>query len=95
MVLGLPGPDNARIFPPRSQPNISEWLRDEVQIKRPELPPNHGWRHLFEFLCLVGGVLDAARNYITDRSTGKSGYGKSQAMLPGLAAQMRKDPCFL
>lgn len=38
-VLGLPGPDNARIFPPRSQPNISECLRDEVQIKRPELAP--------------------------------------------------------
>ncbi len=83
-----------RLFPKRSQPNISEWLRNKVGISRKELAPNHGWRHLFEDQCINGGVIDAARNYITGRSTGKSseGYGKSQAMLPGLAKEMRKVP---
>lgn len=83
-----------RIFPPRSQPNISEWLRDDVGIKRAELAPNHGWRHLFEDRCVAGGVLDKARLYITGRSTGSSdeGYGRSQALLPGLATEMAKVP---
>lgn len=86
-----------RIFPPRTQPNISEWLREEVGIKRTELAPNHGWRHLFEDMCMVGGVIDAARNYITGRATGQSGegYGKSEAMLPGLANEMRKIPSYI
>lgn len=81
-----------RIFPKRSQANISEWLRGEVGLKREGLAPNHGWRHLFEDLCLSAGMLDAARSYITGRSTGNSGegYGKSEAMLPGLAQEMRK-----
>ena len=85
-------PKGKRLFPERSQPNLSEWLRKKVGITRPELAPNHGWRHLFEDLCLVGGVLDAARNYITGRRTGNSGegYGKSDAMLPGLANEMKK-----
>ena len=89
--------DTDRLFRARSQPVISVWLRKTLKIEREELAPNHGWRHLFEDLCLLGGVLDAARNYITGRSTGNSGegYGKSEAMLPGLAAQMRKVPNLL
>ena len=61
-----------------------------------ELAPNHGWRHLFEDLCRNSGVSDAAATYITGRVTGKSsdGYGKTQVMLPGLAAEMRKIPVF-
>jgi integrase len=96
-ITGMDGKESARMFPPRSQPNISEWLREDLKITREKLAPNHGWRHLFEDVCLVGGVLDAARNYITGRSTGKSGegYGKSEAMLPGLANEMRKVPSFL
>jgi integrase len=88
---------DGRIFPPRTQPNISEWLREDVGIKRTELAPNHGWRHLFEDMCMVGGVIDAARNYITGRATGQSGegYGKSEAMLPGLANEMRKIPSYI
>ncbi|MGV1917096.1 hypothetical protein [Rhizobium sp. 22-785-1] len=87
-------PAGKRIFPPRSQPNISEWLRGEVGIKRAELAPNHGWRHLFEDRCVTGGVLDKARLYITGRTTGASdeGYGRSQALLPGLAKEMAKVP---
>lgn len=90
----LNGRDDQRIFPARSQPNISEWIRGKVRLTRDELAPNHGWRHLFEDQCMNGGVTDAARSYITGRATGKSseGYGKSQAMLPGLAKEMRKVP---
>lgn len=82
----------ARLFPPRTQPNISEWLRGGLKITRGELAPNHGWRHLFEDMCVASGVSDAAREYITGRASGKSaaGYGKSEVMLPGLANEMRK-----
>lgn len=82
------------LFPPRSQPNLSEWVRQDLKIEREGLAPNHGWRHLFEDLCTKGGVLDAARSYITGRATGKSseGYGRSQVMLPGLAREMDKIP---
>ncbi len=86
-----------RLFPLRSQPNLSEWIRGDLKIGRKDLAPNHGWRHLFEDLCMQGGVLDAARNYITGRSTGNSneGYGKSQALLPGLAREIDKVPALL
>ncbi|WP_052202034.1 DUF6538 domain-containing protein [Ensifer sp. ZNC0028] len=96
-VNGLTLAEDNRIFSNRSQQRIGEWLRETVKITRPELAPSHGWRHLFEDVCLVGGVLDAAKNYITGRSSGKSGegYGKSEAMLPGLANEMRKVPFFL
>lgn len=91
-INGLKLADDQRIFSTRSQQKIGEWLRDTVKITRPELAPSHGWRHLFEDVCLVGGVLDAARYYITGRSTGKSGegYGKSDVTLPGLAQEMKK-----
>ena len=86
----------ARIFPTRTQLNIGEWVREKVGVTRKELAPNHGWRHLFEDLCRNSGVSDAAATYITGRVTGKSsdGYGKTQVMLPGLAAEMRKIPVF-
>lgn len=93
-LSGLRGRSDQRIFPARSQPNISEWVRGKIGITREELAPNHGWRHLFQDLCTNGGLSDADRDYITGRATGKSsgGYGKSQAMLPGLAKEMRKVP---
>lgn len=96
-INGLPLAEDKRIFSTRSQQTIGEWLRDTVNITRTELAPSHGWRHLFEDVCLVGGVLDTAKNYITGRSTGKSGegYGKSEAMLPGLAKELRKVPSYL
>ncbi len=95
-INSLKGKDTARIFPERSQPNISEWLRGKVGITREELAPNHGWRHLFEDLCILAGMPDAARTYITGRTTGKSNesYGKTHVMLPGLAAAMRAIPPF-
>lgn len=83
-----------RLFIPTSTQAVQRWVREKVGLTRKELAPSHGWRHLFEDLCMIGGVSDAARSYITGRATGKSseGYGKSQAMLPGLANEMRKVP---
>lgn len=91
-ITKLPLADDKRIFSTRSQQKIGEWVRETVGITREELRPSHGWRHLFEDLCMVGGVLDAARVYITGRKTGTSdtGYGKSDVMLPGLATEMKK-----
>ncbi|WP_171133802.1 DUF6538 domain-containing protein [Ruegeria sp. HKCCA5014] len=80
-----------RLFPNRSQGNIRDWVRNDLGLTRRELAPNHGWRHLFEDVALIAHMTDAAKLYITGRSRGSSaeGYGKSDAMLPGLAAQMR------
>lgn len=87
---------SGRLFPPRSQANLSEWIRERLGVSREELAPNHGWRHLFEDRCMVGSVLDTAKRYITGRSDKSSDtmYGKSEAMLPGLASEMRKYPRF-
>ncbi|NDW02415.1 DUF6538 domain-containing protein [Salipiger sp. PrR002] len=86
-----------RLFPNRSQGNVAGWIRRELKITRRELAPSHGWRHLFEDLALRAGMLDSAKTYITGRSGGKSaeGYGKSEAMLPGLYYEMQKIPSFL
>lgn len=60
--------------------------------QRPELSPNHGWRYLFEDFCRRDGVPEDARNYITGRTDGISHelYGRSDVMLPGLAAAIDK-----
>jgi integrase len=86
-----------RLFPNRSQGNIRDWVRNELGLTRRELAPNHGWRHLFEDMALIAHMTDAAKLYITGRSRGSSaeGYGKSDAMLPGLAAQMRRIETYL
>lgn len=88
------GRDDQRLFLKSATQDIVRWVRGKAGVTRKELAPNHGWRHLFEDLCTNGGVTDAARSYMTGRSTGRSseGYGKSQAMLPGLAMEMRKVP---
>ncbi|MBX5023060.1 integrase [Rhizobium lentis] len=73
------------------QPRISTWVRGIIPFEeRPELSPNHGWRHLFEDLCRRDHVPEDARNYITGRTDGGSQeqYGRSEVMLPGLAAAM-------
>lgn len=88
---------NSRLFPKRSQANISEWIRFTLGIEREHLAPNHGWRHLFEDLCMDGGLTDAARLYLTGRSSGRSDqqYGGSQARLPSLHREMAKIRSFL
>jgi integrase len=90
----FPTQGKQRLFHVWSTQAVQRWVRVKVGLTREELAPSHGWRHLFEDLCMNGGVTDAARSYITGRATGKSseGYGKSQAMLPGLANEMRKVP---
>lgn len=73
------------------QPRVGTWVREIIPLKqRPELSPNHGWRHLFEDLCRRDRVPEDARNYITGRTDGGSQelYGRSEVMLPGLAAAM-------
>ncbi len=73
------------------QPRMSAWVRSLIPFdKRPELSPNHGWRHLFEDFCRRDNVPEDARRYITGRTDGGSQdmYGRSEVMLPGLAAAM-------
>ncbi|MCL6706686.1 hypothetical protein M8R20_06725 [Pseudomonas sp. R2.Fl] len=81
----------------RIQPLMSEWIRETVGLTRPELAPNHGWRHFFEDLCGRSVMPDSARDYMTGRASGKSRdlYGKSELMLPGLAEAMDKVPDIL
>jgi len=48
--------------------------------------PIHGWRHLFEDLCIRFAVPQDVKLALTGRSSGKSdqSYGKTLARLPGL-----------
>lgn len=74
-----------------AQPRMSKWVRNLIPFElRPELSPNHGWRHLFEDFCRRDLLPDDARKYITGRTDGNSSesYGRSDVMLPGLAAAM-------
>ncbi|MBD8894203.1 integrase [Roseibium litorale] len=93
----LNGADDGRLFKGETkeevqvQPRISEWVRDLIPHDlRPELSPNHGWRHLFEDLCRRDLVPEDAQNYMTGRSGrgSQAFYGRSEVMLPGLAAAM-------
>ncbi len=73
------------------QPRVGTWIRELIPLdKHPELSPNHGWRHLFEDFCRRDGVPEDARKYMTGRTDGSSQelYGRSEVMLPGLAAAM-------
>ncbi|MDH7785163.1 integrase [Ochrobactrum sp. 19YEA23] len=73
------------------QPRVSEWIRKLIPMSiHPELMPNHGWRHLFEDFCRRDRVQEEARFYMVGRTSGGSheAYGRSEVMLPGLAAQM-------
>ncbi|TIN92453.1 MAG: hypothetical protein E5Y06_23365 [Mesorhizobium sp.] len=80
-----------RLFTRSPSQDISRFVRGTIKIAR-NVPPSHGWRHLFEDLCTASGVSDDARAYITGRGTGTSRdrYGRSDAMLPGLAREMKK-----
>ncbi|TPK80395.1 hypothetical protein FJ527_01060 [Mesorhizobium sp. B2-4-18] len=80
-----------RLFTRSPSQDISRFVRSTVKIER-NVPPSHGWRHLFEDICTAAGVSDDARAYITGRGTGTSRdrYGRSDAMLPGLAREIKK-----
>ncbi|WP_313031146.1 hypothetical protein [Brucella sp.] len=97
LIAAYPGRSSIRIFPTRSQGNVRDWIRNTLKIERKDLAPNHGWRHLFEDMCRVGGIQDSAKDYVTGRATGNSaaGYGKSEAMLPGLAREIEKIPSYM
>ncbi|WP_156765803.1 integrase [Rhizobium leucaenae] len=75
----------------RIRPSLATWVRSLIPyLHRPNLRPNHGWRHLFEDLCRRDQMNEDARAYILGRSVGGSRelYGRSDIMLPGLAAAM-------
>lgn len=81
-----------RLFSAGAPDAVRDWIRGTVGIKRAELSPNHGWRHLFEDLCRRDHVSDDARLYLQGRSTGGSdqAYGRTRAMLPGLWREVAK-----
>lgn len=88
-----------KLFPERRcAQNVRDWIRKDVSKPdgRNHPAPCHGFRHLFEDLRLEHMSQEAA-NYITGRANRGSDrlYGKSEAMLPGLAAEMRKFPKIL
>lgn len=86
-----------RLFKPSAQQDLSDWVRNCVGVTRSDAAPNHGWRHLFEDMAGVGGMSGTAKLYVTGRASGSSadGYGKSDAMLPGLAREMKKIKSYL
>ncbi|WP_299881962.1 DUF6538 domain-containing protein [uncultured Sulfitobacter sp.] len=85
-----------RLFSKRAANNVSDWVRGPLGLDRPLLRPTHGWRHLFEDRATGSGMSDAAKLYITGRSSGGSAdiYGKSEAMLPGLSKEMTNFPSY-
>lgn len=96
-VEGRKGAPGSRLFKQSAQQDLSVWVRGKVGVTRKEAAPNHGWRHLFEDMALDGGMSVSAKLYITGRASGSSadGYGKSEAMLPGLAREMDKIRSYL
>ncbi|WP_254027185.1 hypothetical protein [Mesorhizobium ventifaucium] len=72
---------------------IGRWVKGKVVgLVRLGVAPNHGLRHLFVDLCRRYGVEDSAREYMAGHSSPSvhTKYGSSDAMLPGLAAEMLK-----
>ncbi len=91
-------PDGKLFTGSRASQNLRDWIREEVLKDHPEPKPapNHGFRHLFEDLRRARLDTEAA-NYITGRANKGSAetYGKSNIMLPALAAEMEKIPRIL
>ena len=90
---------DGKLFPDvRVDQNMRDWIRESVMTNRKENSPapNHGFRHLWEDLRRAR--LDhSAALYIAGRASKGSDdlYGKSNAMLPALAGEMRKFPSIL
>jgi integrase len=82
------------LFGPSADTTVRRWFWDEdgAAISREGVRPSHGWRHLFEDLCIRDGVSDSAKNYITGRVKPGSDqdYGKTLARLPGLHREISK-----
>lgn len=85
---------SGRLFKPGASDKVQEWFRHPrgANIQREGVAPSHGWRHLFEDLCIRDGVSDSAKKYITGRAKGSSDedYGKTLVRLPGLAREIAK-----
>ena len=80
------------LFVKRAHQNVGKWVRETVKVTRPEVWPNHGWRHFFEDMLTDAEVDSDTRAYMTGRSTGSSRdkYGRSDVMLPALVRAMDK-----
>lgn len=50
-------------------------MRDEIKIVRPEVAPNHAWRHTFKTRAMEAGISER----ISDAITGHSVRGKGPA----------------
>lgn len=90
--------ESGRLFPDaRIDQNMRDWIRDTVMKREKTAPaPNHGFRHLWEDLRRM--KLDhGAALYIAGRASRTSDdlYGKSNAMLPALAEEMKKFPSII
>lgn len=75
------------------QPRMSEWLRELIPYsQRPELQPNHSWRHRWEDIARRDGLDLEARSYIAGRAFqgSHSLYGGSDVMLDGLYREICK-----
>ncbi|MEO0853912.1 MAG: hypothetical protein AAFY15_10495, partial [Cyanobacteria bacterium J06648_11] len=96
-VTALKNSGEERLFPKSAAALSRNWIRNTVGIQRPNVPPHHGWRHLFEDRVIAASIPSEAKNYITGRTTGGSAerYGKSEALLPELARLMAQFPSYL
>jgi integrase len=87
-----------RLFASGADDVVRDWFWDKAGagITRKGVSPNHGWRHLFEDLCIRDGVADSAKDYMTGRVQPGSAkdYGKTLARLPGLHREISKVVAF-
>jgi len=83
-----------RLFATGADDAVRDWFWDKAGagMTREGVSPNHGWRHLFEDLCIRDGVADSAKDYMTGRVQPGSAkdYGKTLARLPGLHREISK-----
>ncbi|MBK1795093.1 hypothetical protein JHL21_11345 [Devosia sp. WQ 349] len=83
-----------RLFDKDGDGAIQRWFRNPkgANVQREGVALSHGWRHLFEDICIGDGDGDSAKRYITGRAKGSSGedYGETLVRIPGLARELAK-----
>lgn len=74
---------------------IAEWVRKDIGVDRPEVSPNHGWRHTWKTRAMEAGILENVSDAITGHSLRAKGAARSVYEHPSrkmLAEAMRKFP---